>query len=233
MPVISRHTAFAVAATLSIIPAHAALAQNSGFYLSGKGGPSFLNVSGIHSTTGAGTVNDDSDSNLVGAFGMAGGYTWLQQGLPLRTELEFMNRTEVTTDSTPLFTSGATNFALASTVQDVSLMLKAYWYVPMGDGAKWSPYFTFGGGIARNAVKGDLTPIATGGAPTHFSKSRLDPAWTIGAGISFYLGNNVVNDVEIHYVDLGSADWGIPGAANISANALRGAEIIFALRYNF
>lgn len=229
----TQRLALAAAAAHIALSAHAALAENSGFYLSGKGGPSFLNVSGIHSTTGAGGVTDDSDSNLVGGFGMAGGYTWLQQGLPLRTELEFMNRTEVTTNSTPLFTSGATNFGLASTVQNVSLMLKGYWYVPMGDGAKWSPYFTIGGGIARNAVKGDLTPIAAGGVPTHFSKSRLDPAWTFGAGISFYLGNNVVNDVEIHYVDLGGADWGIPGTANLSANAVRGAELIFSLRYNF
>ena len=206
-------------------------AGDSGFYLSGKGGPTYLNVGNIQASSG-GVLHDSSAANLIGAFGMAGGYTWLRQGLPLRTELEFMNRTEVTYDSSPMFNGSVRNYGIASTEQNVSAMLKGYWYLPFGDPERMSPFVSGGFGISRNAVKGDLTPIG-GGSPIHFSDATLHPAWTAGVGVSFYLGNNVVNDVELRYVDLGSADWGIVGAPTLHSNAVQGGELSFALRYNF
>src|SRR3546814_1702703 len=117
----------AACAVAIAVPAMAGDAQKpSGFYFAGKGGPSLVETGTVKSSTGAGLV-DDSGRNMVGAFGMAGGYTWLHEGLPLRTELELMNRTEVTFDGAPLLTGGGTNYALSSTVQNVSLMLKGYW----------------------------------------------------------------------------------------------------------
>lgn len=226
-----------IAAFVLLIPivwagAPQAFAGDSGYYLSGKGGPTYLTVGGFQASSG-GALHDTSAANMVGAFGMAAGYTWAKQGIPLRTELEFMNRTEVTHDSSPLFSVGGTNFGVASTVQNVSAMLKAYWYLPYGDPNRMSPFVSAGAGVSRNAVRGDLTPIATGGSTVNFNKASLHPAWTAGAGVSLYLGNNVVNDIELRYVDLGSADWGIPGSVNLHASTIRGAEVSFALRYNF
>lgn len=205
--------------------------RNSGFYFAGKGGPSFLDTGSVSASTGAG-LHDDSGANVVGAFGMAGGYTWSNQGLPLRTELEFMNRTEVTYDSTPLLSGGGTNYALASTVQNISLMLRGYWHFRLGNPAIWSPFLSGGVGLSRNAVKGDLTTTGSG-AVQHLDKVSYEPAWSLGTGASFYLGNNVVNDIELRYVDLGKADWGIANAPNLTSSSLRGAEVIFSLRYNF
>ena len=212
---------------LAAMPARAGDGQPSGFYFSGKGGPSFLDTGTVKSSSG---LTDTSGSNIVGAFGMAGGYTWLHEGLPLRTELELMNRTEVTFDSTPLLSGGGTNYALSSTVQNISVMLKGYWYFKVGDPAIWSPFISGGLGFSRNAVKGDLTTIGSG-AVQHIDKTSYAPAWSIGTGASFYLGNHVVNDIELRYVDLGKADWG--STPELKTNALRGAELIFALRYNF
>jgi opacity protein-like surface antigen len=205
--------------------------QRSGFYFAGKGGPSFLDTGSISTSTGA-ALREDSGSNLVGAFGMAGGYTWTAQGLPLRTELELMNRTEVTFDSSPLLRGAGTNYALASTVQDISLMLRGYWHFKLGDPKIWSPFLSAGAGVARNTVKGDLTTTGSG-AVQHLDKTTYAPAWSLGTGASFYLGNNVVNDIELRYVDLGKAQWGITGAPDLETRSLRGAELIFALRYNF
>jgi len=70
---------------------------------------------------------------------MAGGYEWMYRfNLPLRTEFEFMNRTEVTYNVSPLFTN-APSGALASTAQNVTGMLKAYWHFPV-DSALWWPF---------------------------------------------------------------------------------------------
>lgn len=213
------------------VHAQTAPGPRSGFYFAGKGGPSFLDTGSISTSTGAG-LRDDSGAGVVGAFGMAGGYTWSNQGLPLRTELEFMNRTEVTYDSTPLLRGAGTNYALASTVQNVSLMLRGYWHFRLGDPNVWSPFLSGGVGVSRNAVKGDRTTIGSG-AVQHLDNVSYEPAWSLGTGASFYLGNNVVNDIELRYVDLGKADWGIASAPNLKNNSLRGAELIFSLRYNF
>jgi opacity protein-like surface antigen len=211
-------------------PGHAqTAAEKSGFYFAGKGGPSFLDTGKVSAGSGA-ALTDDSGSNLVGAFGMAAGYTWQRQGLPLRTEIELMNRTEVTYDAAPLLRGAGTNYALGSTVQDVSLMLRGFWHFKAGDPAVWSPFVSAGAGVARNVVKGDMTAIGSG-AVQHLDKTTYAPAWSIGAGASFYLGNNVVNDIELRYVDLGKADWG--GTPGLETTSLRGAELIFALRYNF
>lgn len=190
-------------ASALIVSSTSANAQSakSGFYFAGKGGPSFLDASGIESS-GGGALSDTNALNMVGAFGMAAGYTWLQQGLPLRTELELMNRTELTYDASPLFSSGAGRSALASTVQDVSMMLRGYWHFDAGSPTIWTPFLSAGIGIARNAVKGDLTPIAAGGTAQHLDKVTYAPAWSAGFGASFYLGHDVVNDIELRYVDL-------------------------------
>lgn len=210
----------------------AAAGGRSGYYLAGKGGPSVLGMSQIDSSASV-ALNDDSAVNMVGAFGMAGGYNWSHFGLPLRTEVELMNRTEVTFNSNPLLTTGGSDYAVASTVQNVSLMLRGAWYFHVGDPNVWSPFVSAGVGVARNAVKGNITRIAAGASPEDLDNVTYAPAWSVGAGASFYLGNNVVNDVALRYVDNGKADWGIASAPNLTTDHLRGLELIFALRYNF
>src|SRR3546814_18312561 len=99
---------------------------------------------------------------MVVACGRVGVYSWLHEGLPLRTELELMNRTEVTFDGAPLLTGGGTNYALSSTVQNVSLMLKGYWYLRSGNPEVWPPFIYGGICLSRNDVTRDLTTIGSG-----------------------------------------------------------------------
>lgn len=227
--------ALAGAAVLLLAPALALPAtagEKSGYYFAGKGGPSLLGMNSIDADNGA-TLNDDSAVNMVGAFGMAGGYNWAKQGLPLRTEISLMNRTEVTFNSDPLLSFGGNDYALASTVQNVSLMLRGAWYFNVGDPDVWSPFLSAGIGVARNAVKGNITRIAAGASPESLDNVSYSPAWSVGAGASFYLGNSVVNDIVLRYVDEGKVDWGIDNSPDLTSDHLRGLEIIFALRYNF
>ena len=140
-----------------------------------------------------------------------------------------MNRTEITYDASPVFKPGAPASSLASTVQDVSFMAKGYRHFQTDD-PQWSPFVSAGLGVARNTVKGLYTPAS--GSVQKLDNSSYSPAWSIGTGISFFLGNNVVNDVEIRYVDLGEADWGM-STPNIHAGHVGAAEISFAIRVNF
>lgn len=199
------------------------------YYFSGKGGPTYGFVSGIKGENSATNVRDDFAQNVIGSFGVAFGRNWLDRGLPLRTEIEFMNRTEITYDASPLFKPGTPASSLASTVQDVSLMAKGYWHFETDD-PQWSPFVSVGLGVARNTVKGLYT--AASGAVQKLDNSSYSPAWSVGAGVSFYLGNNVVNDIEIRYVDLGEADWGL-APPNVHAGRVGAGEISFAIRFNF
>lgn len=216
---------------LHALPA-AAQDSTSGWYVSGKGGPSFAALTGISSTSGA-VVDHDHASNVIGSFGMAAGYEWMYRyDIPLRTEFEFMNRTEVTYDRTP-FLQNAPSGALASTAQNVTAMMKLYWHFPV-DSDKWWPFVSTGIGWSRNTLKSQYTP--TGGSPLGITHSTSDLAYSFGIGATFKLGPRVMNDLELRWVNLGKADWGLPAGVNLQDSGVNGftaTEISFSIRYMF
>jgi opacity protein-like surface antigen len=222
-----------VAAWAADAPPKQQVDPNKGWYFSGKGGPSFASLNGV-SATGGGTVTEDSAANVVGAFGMAAGYEWMyRKHIPLRTELEFINRTEVTYDASPLL-QGTSSGALASTAQNITTMAKAYWHFPVNSD-KWWPFVSGGVGWAHNTAKSQYTP-AGGGAMTKTTHATDDLAWTVGAGATFKLGPDVMNDVELRYVDLGKVNWGLPASQNVEANGFgkfSATEVVFSIRYMF
>ena len=222
----------AAAPAKPVAPVKVQLDPDKGWYVSGKGGPSFAQLSGI-AATGGGTVNGDHSQNIIGAFGMAAGYEWsYRYHVPLRTELEFMNRTEVTYNASPSMLGGPSG-GLASTVQNVTTMAKAYWHFPVGS-ENWWPFVSGGLGWSHNNVKSQYTPAS--GSPQSNTHASDDLAWSAGVGATFKLGPQVMNDVEIRYVDLGKADWGLPAARNIAANGIgdfSATEVSFAIRVMF
>lgn len=224
-------TCLLAAILLSTLPTPAAAGDKDwGWYVSGKGGPSFSSLTGIDATQSGGSVNKNSSSNAIGAFGMAAGYQWMYRyNIPLRTELEFMNRTEVTYDASPLMPSGSTG-ALASTAQNITTMAKAYWHFPVGSD-KWWPFVSAGLGWSRNTFKSTYT--ATAGTPEKVRNVTDSLAWSLGVGATMKLGPNVMNDIEFRYVDEGKADWGMPASRNIDAGRFSAAEVVFAIRFMF
>jgi opacity protein-like surface antigen len=214
-------------------PAKQQVDPSKGWYFSGKGGPSFSALSGVKPTQGGATATEDGAANVVGAFGMAGGYEWMYRyRVPLRTELEFMNRTEVTYDASPLL-QGRASGALASTAQNVTTMAKAYWHFPVGSD-KWWPFVSGGVGWAHNTAKSQYTP--TGATMSKYKQGSDDVAWTVGTGATFKLGPDVMNDVELRYVDLGKVNWGLPAAGNVETSGIghfSATEVVFSIRYMF
>jgi len=216
-------------------PAKLQLDPTKGWYVSGKGGPSFSQLSGV-SASGGGSASRDGSQNVIGAFGMAGGYEWTYRyHIPLRTELEFMNRTEVTYDASPLL-QGRPSGALASTMQNITTMAKAYWHFPVGSD-QWWPFVSGGVGWSHNTAKSLYTPSGgSGGSGTSSTHASDDLAWSTGIGATFKLGPQVMNDVEIRYVDLGAPNWGLPNGQNIAASgpgSFTATEISFAIRVMF
>jgi len=203
-----------------------------GWYVAGKGGPSLAKITNIQSTNSYG-INDTHAQNMIGAFGMAAGYEWsYRYHIPLRTEFEVMNRTEVTYNASPVLL-GVSSGALASTVQNVTGMAKAYWHFPVNS-ANWWPFISGGLGMSMNTVKSQYT--ASGGTPIRNTHASEELAWSGGFGATFKLGPQVMNDVEIRYVDLGKANWGLPSKQNISTNGIgdfAATEISFAIRVMF
>lgn len=208
------------------------LDPDKGWYFSGKGGPSFASLSGVQAQNGAATT-EDSAANVVGAFGMAGGYEWsYRYHVPLRTELEFMNRTELTYDASPMLSTPGSG-ALASTVQNITTMARGYWHFPVGSRAWW-PFVSAGLGWSHNTTKSQYTP--SGGTMSKQKASSDDLAWSVGAGATFKLGPDVMNDVELRYVDLGRVDWGLPAGQDIQVDGLGhfgATELVFSIRYMF
>ena len=223
-----------VTALLSLPPAPARAGNDgitapsgSGFYFSGKGGPILGYMRNIKSDSGS-AVNKTSAYNMIGGFGMAAGYAWAREGLPIRTEFEFMNRTEINYDKSPVL-SGSSD-AVGSTVQNVTGLAKVYWHFNV-DSPKWSPFLLGGVGLSRTKVKGQYTP--SGGGAYNLSKVTYGLAWTAGAGVSLFLANHLVNDIELSYVDLGKVDYGLPSSVNLHSNSLGGLQLLFDLRFNF
>lgn len=204
-------------------------ATSSGFYFAGKGGPTFGLATDIENSAGL-ALQDDNAINMIGSFGVGLGYTWAKEGLPLRTEIELINRTEISYNASPLFSGSGANDAVGSDIQNVTALAKGYYHFDSG-APIWSPFISAGLGLSRNAVSGQYTPA--GGTPADLDEVTYDLAWTVGAGVSLYLGNHFVNDVELSYVDLGDVDWGRPAATNLETGNLSSVQLTFAIRYNF
>jgi len=202
----------------------------TGWYFSGKGGPSYASLDDVQSTTSGETLANKDSANAVGAFGMAAGYEWMYKyHVPLRTELEFINRTEVIYDASPLSRSGSSG-SIASSAQNVTTMVNAYWHFPVGS-RTWWPYVSGGLGWAHTTMKSQYTPSGGGGG-TKYRNTADNLAWSVGIGVSLKMGPDMTNDIELRHVDLGTVDWGLP-SQNIKSDSFSANDLVFSLRYNF
>jgi len=204
--------------------------EKNGWYFVGKGGPSFSSLSDVKSANSGETLKVNNGSNIVGAFGMAAGYEMMyKHEVPLRVELEFMNRTEVTYNASPLTTS-ATSGSLSSTAQNIAMMVNGYWHFPVNSKIWW-PFVSGGLGWSHTKTKSLYTPNGSN-TGTAYTKSADNLAWSVGVGASMKMGPDMTNDIELRHVSLGANDWGLP-SQNIKTDSFSATELIFGIRYNF
>lgn len=115
----------------------------------------------------------------------------------------------------------------ASTVQNVTTMARAYWHFPV-DSRAWWPFVSAGLSCSHNTVKGEYTP--SGGASGRSRRPGLESR----PRRPFKLGPDVMNDIELRYVDLGAPNWGLPGGQDIGTGSPGGfasVDLTFTLPY--
>lgn len=208
----------------------------TGIYLEGKLGASFLNADDMQNTTNVAnpaTVNIKDESATVFAIGASAGYNWMPQfHVPVRTDLEYMYRTALNYAPNPTFTNAAVPSKTDGDLNSQTIMANAYWDIVTWNGL--TPFIGAGLGVAINSTDTDGTVIATG-VKKNYDQTRTYFAWSIGAGVSYALDANWSATLGYRYMDLGKAGFGDsnPADAEITSKDVYTHEAMLGIRYQF
>ena len=238
-----RNLTFVLVVMLLVSTANAFAEQETPpIYLSGKLGFSLMGASDITNTstvaggvgmTGAGTtragVTKESTSDTVMPIGGAIGYNWAKHGISLRTEMEFLYRTNLGYEANPTFTNSWSPTKLTSKMTSKTVLFNGYY--DFTNTTKFTPFVGGGIGFSMNNTKtnGSLT---NGTSPAEGTKSKTDFAWNVGGGVAYNLTEHIILDVTYRYADLGKAVWQA-GTAQLTSNNLYTNEFLFGARYQF
>lgn len=202
-------------------------------YLSGKLGFSLMEASDITNTSNtSGTraeVTKSSTSETVMPIGGAIGYNWAKQGVSLRTEMEFLYRTNLGYEANPTFTNAATPTKFTSKMTSKTVFFNGYY--DFKNTTKFTPFVGGGIGFSMNNTKtnGSLT---NGASPAEGTIKRTDFAWNVGGGVAYNLTEHIILDVTYRYADLGKAVWQAD-TVQLTSNNLHTNEFLFGARYQF
>ena len=202
-------------------------------YLSGKLGLSLMGASDITNTSNtSGTraeVTKSSTSDTVMPIGGAIGYNWAKQGVSLRTEMEFLYRTNLGYEANPTFTNAETPTKFTSKMTSKTVFFNGYY--DFTNTTKFTPFVGGGIGFSMNNTKtnGSLT---NGTLPAEGTINKTDFAWNVGGGVAYALTEHISLDVTYRYADLGKAVWEA-GSVQLTSNNLHTNEFLFGARYQF
>ena len=200
-------------------------------YLSGKLGLSLMKASDITNTSnpGGATVTKQSTSETVMPLGGAIGYNWAKHGISLRTEVEFLYRTNLGYDSNPTFTNAGTPTKFTSKMTSKTVLFNGYY--DFTNTTKFTPFVGGGIGLSMNntTTHGSLTD---GTLPASDKIDKTSFAWHVGGGVAYNLTEHIILDVTYRFADLGEAVWQA-GSVQLTANHLHSNEFLFGARYQF
>ena len=205
-------------------------------YLSGKLGFSLMEANSMTNTS---TMSDSSTpavpkklstSETVMPLGGAIGYNWAKHGVSLRTEVEFLYRTNLGYDSNPTFMNAASPTKFSSSMTSKTVLFNGYY--DFTNTTKFTPFIGGGVGLSMNnsTTHGSLT---SGASPSEYKRDMTNFAWNLGGGVAYNLTEHIILDVTYRYTDLGKASWGDANVAQITSNNLHTNELHFGARYQF
>ncbi|MEO5337373.1 MAG: outer membrane beta-barrel protein [Magnetospirillum sp. WYHS-4] len=211
---------------------------DTGIYLEGKAGVSFLDADDFENTTHVdpsikARVNVKSESETVFGIGGAVGYNWKpRHNVPLRADVEYMYRTALDYSPNPTFINAATPTRTDADMNSHSLLLNGYWDIGSWQG--FTPFVGAGFGMAFNRTDTDGTVIASG-LKENYTNTNMDFAWTVGGGVSYAISPKWTLGLSYRYLDLGEAAFGDPSAtdAELTAQNVSTHEVLLGLRYQF
>jgi opacity protein-like surface antigen len=153
--------------------------------------------------TAASLTKTDSDDTVV-PVGVAIGYNWRKHGVSLRTEFEYLNRSNFGYMSNPAFTNSGTPISLSSKIGSQTLFANVFY--DFHNATLFTPFVGGGIGVAINKSTTTLNFI---GSPVFDTFETIDTrfAWNIGAGVAVPITEILLLELSYRYTDLGGAVW--------------------------
>ncbi|MEW5772273.1 MAG: outer membrane beta-barrel protein [Thermodesulfobacteriota bacterium] len=208
--------------------------ENLPIYIGAKLGVSAMTADDVENTTDVSnpaTVNNTSEDDTLTALGLAAGFNWKEMaGVPLRTEIEYMYRSEFSYEANPTFKdAGApTKVDVDMTVQ--TLLVNLFLDIPTDSAL--TPYV--GGGLGWAFLESDCvaTVLATGDTADR-SNEETNLAWHVGGGLAYAINENWTADLGYRYIDFGSMEWGRTAVLGLKADEITAHEVLLGIRYTF
>ena len=231
-----RYVAMVVAILISAGEAFALDTVLSPLYIAGKVGVSAMSADDIANTsrvapgqTAASLTKTDSHNTVV-PVGVAIGYNWGKHGVSLRTEFEYLNRSNFGYTSTPVFTNSGTPIGLTSKIGSQTLFANVFY--DFHNATLFTPFVGGGIGVAINKSTTTLNRI---GSPVFDTFETTDTkfAWNIGAGVAVPITEILFLELSYRYTDLGGAVWGNTSAIELTTTSLQANEFLLAARLQF
>lgn len=222
-----RYAAMVFAILISTGEAFALDTLLSPLYIAGKIGVSAMSASDIANTSTVATasVSKTDSHNTVVPIGVAIGYNWRKHGVSLRTEFEYLNRSNFGYTSIPVFTNPGNPIGLTSKIGSQTLLVNVFY--DFHNATLFTPFVGGGIGAAINKSTMTLNTVDT------FKTIDTRFAWNVGAGIAMNVTEIMLLELSYRYTDLGGAVWSTGGAFELSTNSLQANEFLLAARLQF
>jgi len=191
-------------------------------------------VDGVSDNGDSGTLEIRNDDDFVAGAGIAIGYDWSRNNLPVRTELEYTYRYRFDFDTRVNGGTGGTNSGVANNLSTHTVMLNAFYDIDTGTRIK--PYAGAGIGWARNVSDANHTKlnILNFCCDETREDSRDNFAWSVQAGMVYRLADDWRIELGYRYIDLGEVDGGaFTTGTLISADDYTSHDVLFSVIYRF
>lgn len=223
---------YCLAIILLFVSVHAAVADDSGIYVAGRAGASFMQFNdGKWTNDLVGDITYNYNRNVSDTVFIIGGAVGYDFESPLRAELEYTYRTNFENNKRPT-TDGNHNVDMDLTAH--AILLNAFY--DFENSTDITPFVMAGAGMSILRSDNDVDPI--GAAPDYTERqiTRTNFAWNVGAGAGYSLTEKLTLDFLLRYVDLGEARWENYDPGTDEANAvadMTAVECLLGLRYAF
>jgi opacity protein-like surface antigen len=182
-------------------------------------------------TTGPLTDADYGDS--VAGGGASIGYDfWYHFGVPIRVEGEFVHIVRLDADTRPIFSDGTLPAAgIENNISSRTLMVNTYFDWDFD--TRFTPYFGFGIGYARNNSDASLNDFGTGLRQT-VDTDKGNMAWSLMVGVQIDINDNWFADAGYRFVDAGELEAGpFANGVRLEAEDVSRHDLMLGVGYRF
>ena len=103
-------------------------------------------------------------------------------------------------------------------------MMNLYFDIPVSDAV--FPYVMLGGAVGYNHVKLEYGNQSV-------SNHKMNPAWQVGAGISYKVNQKLFTDLGYRYSDYGHVDIIRENGVDYTLDKIKSHSLTLGLRYDF